>query len=722
MVGTANRHEVPPVAQGGSAGAAWRRRELTRLALGSVAVGSVIVFAASRLVPIYLSVDGAHAVTDARALLGLAPRPPFYLPGFPAILLPFDRLGIDAAQSVAFGLALASAALFAALYLLAREGSTWRAAAFGALVGIGCSPVGEVLGWQGGATLLALAAATASFAAFMRWARLGGHVRAGAVGVAIAVALATHPFVGAVAGLVLLVQWLSHLARVRLWTVRGSGPEGLTGIAIAVAPALITLVLLLGSYLSIEAPVGATLRVPDLAAPVNVFLWATRETPALTALTLGCWVAALLRAGTGRSIVWTITLVFVLLPAILSGDASYQTRVAYLLPPVLAIGASALWSAAESVVSVSERAAQSRVGRWGTVGSPVILGILVLALGLPQRLVAAVPYYSTLTAHDSATIQSIAGRPGTVLAGWTQNRYWDGLLDGWYVEGLANRPAMGPTDPALTTRTSERTLAADAWELFSGEAGIEDGALQVAFGPPGWRADPAIAARIGGTYVPLIFAADASNDYGPSAAGGPALAWTVAPDGATGVRNDNQGNPSFEVSARLDGATARLEWRRDASTAPWTIWLWPAYGLPWRDVSLAGTTAIMQPYSSQAFRDGEAYRKADPWISLHVGGGGPTLEYLPHDPRYGVQAMVIHVPADAGLSLSIEVIGAQQAGATKTYAERALIAAHDLRDVLVWQDSGWADRFVSSACYAIREETGRLAIFGVTPACASDAR
>lgn len=697
-----------------------RREEFVLVGLSAIAFGALVVFVAGRLTPVYLSPDGAHAITDARGLLGLAPRPPYYLPGFPALLIPLDRLGLDPTITIAAGLGFLTGLLFAALYSLARGVASPPAAFFGALVGTGTTPLGELLGWQGGATLLAMVGVTAALAATQRWSRRRRWFDALSVGTCYAVALASHPFVAAFGGVLLMCLWAYHLAHERQFVIHGFGPGSLAGVNLGAIVPVITMLAITNNYLAIDSPAGSSLRAPDLLAPITVFAWMTRESPALSLFTLAIVGAAIATPGHSRVIGAFTAAVFIVLPAVLAGDSSYATRVVYLLAPTLTIGSAALWASVDNRVMTLRQPSQSRVAALVAAAAPLLVGLWVVSLGFPQRLLAAVPYYSSLGRDDYALIQSLTNAPGTVATGWSGNRYWEGMPHAWLVEGITNRPAIGPADPALSTRPVQRQQSAAAWQLFSGAAGVENGALQVSFGPPTWRADPAIAARVGGYYIPFLFIADASNEYGTAAGGGPPISWTMDRDGATGMRLDALTKRVFGTSVQLNGSRVRVTWTREQMSAAesWTIWVWPAYGLPWRDVRAHATSVEFGPYSTQAYRDAAAFDALDPRVRLHVTGGA-TLQYYANDPRYRIPAIAIHVPASADLELVIDVSGTEQAEASLTYNERDLIARHGVRTALVWRDSGWIDRFSTSPCFVPSSSDERVATFEVSRACVS---
>jgi hypothetical protein len=580
--------------------------------------------------------------------------------------------------------------------------------------------VGELLGWQGGATLVALVALVAALATFERWAENWRRSHALAVGLGFAVVMAAEPFMALAGAGLLGLRWLVELWREPL-ARRGWAPTAVPGMVLAAMPVLLTGLALAGRYLAISAPGGSGLRAPDFTSTLNLVAWTTRETPALSVLLVLLLAMALAVPSGTRVVSGGVIALFLLMPAVLSGDASYQERVAYLLPIPLALGGGFAWDRFDASVGwqVPPWVRSVDLRSWT---APLVTAVLLATLAFPTRLAAASAYYSTLYPSDVSLLRSLTGVPGTIVTSWQGNHYWYGLVNSWYVEGLSNRPAIGPTDPALSTRAAERADSAAAWQLFSGEQGMENGALQVAFGPAGWRADPAIAARLFGYYIPLVFISDASNDYGPAmvpaAPAGP-LQWSVVGGDASGEKLAGQ-RPVLRTTASLTGGTVRVDWFRPSGgpDAAWTIWLWPAYGLPWRSVTGGGKSIAVAPDGTEASRDVQAWDRLDPRVRVSVGGGA-RLQYVPRDPRYGLQAIRITVPAGSDLNLDVSVTGTSAAGTTQDYSERSVIAGEGITAAVVWRNTGWLDRFTTSGCYAPGAANDRVATFTVTPACRS---
>ena len=670
---------------------------------------------ASSATAVYITPDGAHAITDSWALIGRAPHPFYYLPGWPLALLPFLLTGMGTVASIGAGMSILVGLLLIMLYLFMRPSVGPRAAFVGAAVGTGSAVVAEALGWQGGPTLFALVMTVASLAAFEQWEGRG-QVRYGvATGACYAVVLATHPFMAAVATGLLGLRWLAAAWRHRP-SLRGTGPTALTGLLAAGIVPIATAIALAPRYLMIDAPTGSGLRAADVASSWRIFTWVTRESPVVAILYVVIAAAALASPLRSRSIAIGVVGLFAVMPAVLSGDTSYQSRVAYVLPIALAIGAGRLWLALDHRL---ETRPTSRVaGRLGMAAAPVIAALVVVSVAFPTRLSAAVAYYGQLAPADAALLASLSGQPGQIVTSWSGNRYWDGMGKSWYAEGFTDRAAFGPADPAMLTRVSEREQAAAAWQLFSGQQGLENGGLQVAFGPSSWRADPAIAANIAGYYIPLVYVNETVNGDARTDGQAPTLDWTLDPSGSASAARRGPVGSMVTAQVALSGDMVHLRWTRGTAGqgGDWTLWLWPAYGLPWLDVTVDAAGIAFAPQGSVAVRESGAWLAAGPRVRV-TGSGATVLRYLPSDPAYGLQAIAISAPAGRDVTADIAITGTLPPGAVTTYDERSLLRTHDVGTVAVWTKTGWLDRFSTSPCFRAGPATESIATFTVEPAC-----
>lgn len=693
-----------------------QRLTLERLAvvLVALATGCAMVWFATGSVSVYLSPDGAHAITDARALMGDAPRSYYYLPAWPALLTALLALGVDPLVAIHVALAALCVMLAVALYALVRHWASFGSSLIGAIVGAASTPIGELLGWQGGATLFALVALCASLAAFEEWALRRRAQEALLTGSLFTLCAAAHPFVAVTGALLLLVRWLVELGPARAhWN--GWGPTSGVGIVVGSTVLVAALPFLLPRYLAIQAPTGSVLRVPDLGTTFSVLQWVTRESPVLLVLLGLVCAAALAGPRSCRAIAGSTLAIFVALPAFLSGDASYQSRVAYLLPIVLASGATMIVS---GLGDWPFRAGSIRQFERALPAGAALLILSVTSLTLFSRLSAAVPYYSPLNASDARLLTSLERSRGTILTSWTENRYFGGLAASWLVEGLANQAAIGPTDPALSTRQIEINDGSAAWELFSGAAGLQNGALQVAVGPQGWRADPAIAANILGAYTPLVSISDAVNDYGTPSVSSERSQWTVGDGIATSTRTAD-GRQVMRETVALDGTHVSIRWSRTgADSHPWTVWLWPAYGLPWSDAAADGDAHSLQlsPLGTYATLDPTRWARRNPRILVTVASP-TTLQFVASEARYHVQAVQVSAPPGADIALSVDVLGTLSAGSVRSYDERAVIDQNHIGAAVVWRDTGWTDRFSTSPCWQAVGGDDTIALYQVRSTC-----
>jgi hypothetical protein len=608
------------------------------------------------------------------------------------------------------------AALFGGLYALARFHTTPRAAFVGAVAGTLSTSVAELIGWQGGATLTGLVGTVYALVFLEQWLRVGGRRNALLTGAAYAAIVASHPFMTAVATGLLGLRWLAGWYESRHLSLRGWSPLGLQGILLgATLPVLTMLVLVRGYTSGLDAPSGSGLRLPQFDASLQQLTWITRESPDLLVVTVILLIAALIAPLAIRSIAFGVALIFVALPAVLSGDPSYQSRVVYILPIALALGGAWLWRAVDGWLPA--RTASHVVGRVGLVAAPALAATLIVALGFAHRLPAAAAYYPQLQASNVGLLKGLANGSGTVLTSWTSFRYWDGMGKSWYVEGLSGRTAIGPTDPSLSVRPAERNQAAAAWQLFSGAQGLQNGALQVSLGPPKWHADPAIAAMIAGNYVPLVYINDAVNRYAAAQPLSP-MTWTTNADGSASGSRALAGSTAVSTSATLGGSTVDLTWTRAAATTgAWTIYVWPQYGAHWSDVQASAQQVVITPQGGAALHSLTGWNAADPKITIVVGGSA-SLRYVPIDTRFNLQAIAIDVPPGSNLAMSISVTGTSAPSAVQSFDERTLLAQEHVATAVMWRSTLWSSRFTTDPCWIPGAADAQIQTFDVSPACA----
>jgi hypothetical protein len=150
----------------------------------------------------------------------------------------------------------------------------------------------------------------------------------------------------------------------------------------------------------------------------------------------------------------------------------------------------------------------------------------------------------------------------------------------------------------------------------------------------------------------------------------------------------------------------------------WTIWIWPAYGLPWSEVEVDAEAreASFAPLGSVAVRSPDTWLAADPRVRVVVAEPA-SISYAERESRWGLQALALTVPAGSDLEATITISGLPAAGPVTRYDERSLIADHRITSALVWRDTGWTDRFLASPCFVPGPGSAYIATFNVLPAC-----
>lgn len=471
---------------------------------------------------------------------------------------------------------------------------------------------------------------------------------------------------------------------------------------------------MLPRYLQIQTPTGTGLRWPALADAAELLTWATRESELLMVLVVGCAVVATASGRRLASIVVSLSLVFVVVSAGLGGDPSYRSRVAYLIPIVVALGSAPIWGAVER--RFASPPPSRRSARTALLIAPLLAVWAVSTLGFNERLSLAANHYQRLSVADLAVTDALRAEPGGLVAtSWATNDYGEGLPNSWLIEGLAARRAAGPTNPALSTIESQRTLGATMQQLFAGEVGLQNRAVQVAFGPPGARADPAIAVEMGDFFYAVMYASVPTDDSG---VGSVTIGddYTLDASSARFVQYDAAGRAVVATEVGLDGADITITHRRLGEVSDrgrWSLWLWPAYGVGWQGIDAAPDRVAF----SARPRIGRFLTVDDEARLTVTVGEGAELRYHEQEMRYDVQALEVRAAGTDEVTIRITVDDVDTGGETLVFDERSILAEHDVRDVIVWRDTGWLERFEHSRCYELEESGHRIVRFSVSTAC-----
>jgi hypothetical protein len=653
----------------------------------------------SQSVDLYFPADAAHYVGDADALIGQGVRELRHPPLFPVMLvLVRPVLGDIGAFHASMGFALFL--LPVALHFLLRQWFSPVPSLAGAAFGTLTPSVGELIGWSGGATLLALDCMVLAIASFELWTRRKGKEGL-LVGLFLGLAALSHPFVLGAAAFVIAVRWAFFLFRIRSIT-SGWEPNGLRGAGSALGVAAGLLALSIDYYLRLKASgQGGPI---NLDLPREFLLWGVREN---TLILFFLFVALLLPVPLKRPsllvVLVSITVLFLAVPLIVSWDVSYSSRVVYLLPPLFGVGAASLVH-----LALAEIRDRPKLRKFEVLA---IVGFLVLAtagsaigFGYAGRVEFAVQYYQRIRADDLTAFAYLRGGQGTVATSWTGAFQDEGSVSAWFVEALSKRPALGPGAPWLSTLTTVGSAELDMQRAFSGTIGIENGALQASSTPAGGLRDPAVQVAVGGFYYPLFFVNTYSNVY-PVA---------VDQNGTASLENGSVvqrqaalvETGELSIETRLQGSQAIVSFSLRNTTTPsgnWSVWIWPAYFRPWTDVTRASGAVVAT----------QAYRDAVVTTEFRSGTTGASLMYYESDPTWGIQAIEIVAPDTPWLELEASVDGGDLPAILAVYTEDDLIARYGMTSVLLWKDTGWRARFDASPRFNPVFESTNTVVYAV---------
>ncbi len=671
----------------------------------AAAVTGVVALTALYLqsVTLYLTPDGAHYLADADAMVGDGVRGLRHAPLFPVLLVVVRSILDDAVAAVLVALGLALALLQIALYLLARSWVSPGPALLASGLATMSPITAELLGWQGGATLVGVAGVALSVAAMERW--VDGHPWGGGLtGAALGVTSLAHPFLLAVAAWCVALRWVVHVSAPRRRS-RGWGPTGVRGIVTALVTFSVFLAAALPVYRRLHGGGTFGLQVPRLEAVTSLLGWATGGTLAVALLVVAVLAAVAFRSPGPLSAVVAIGTVLVVMGATLNASTDYVSRITYVLPVAVVAGLAAAFH----LVRDPFHAVRSRRVRPWTAAAILVVALVagVAFGGYGPRIERAASYYQWLQPEDVEVLEGLAERPGTVATSWRGNEYGTGVSTSWYIEGLARRAAFGPTAPSMSMIPEQVRAGAATQQLFAGAEGLQNGALQVATGPSGTHADPTIQVRSAGFYHPLLFADALVNEY-PVALPGPAR--RVVGEGGISVVHRDGGEDVMRHDLRLDGRRVAMtyELAGPAQAGDWDLYLWPAYGFPWTDAVTFGVDTVAAEVELP-----------DETVELAIASPGAEVTPVTQDRRYGMPAVRVRAQDADSVTITVDVTARSRPGVTESFDQRAIIDRHDITDVLLLKDTGWRARFDRDDCYRPGEETDSLLVYRVRQHCMS---
>lgn len=652
-------------------------------------------------VDLYFPADAAHYVGDADALMGHGVREvrhPLLFPAMLASLQPF--VGDIGAFQIAIGVAVFL--LPVSLYLLLRQWLPPIPSLVGAGLGALTPPIGELLGWGGGATLIGLDFMILAIASMERWIQVRGK-QGLYVGVFVGLTALSHPFVLAATAFVVLVRWTFDAATQRSFS-KGWGPLGLRGIGSTLA--LATGLLLLSASYYLRLTTASQAGSLDFGLPGNLLMWSTREnTFLLLFLLLGVLLPLPLAKRSLMVVVASVGVLFLAIPVAAPWDISYSSRVVYFLPIVFGAGAALLGHLALEQLRGSQKLRKFE--------APLVVALLLTApigagygLGYAQRLGFASVYYQRVQAGDLPAFDYLRQGAGTVATSWMGAFQDQGSVNAWFVEALGKRPALGPGAPWLSTLSTVGPAELDMQRLFAGTVGVENGDLQVAGTRTGGLRDPSINVNIGGFYYPLLYLNSYANAYPVRVEEG--VNATSSGDALTIRHPAIQGGGELVQESRLDSRGVNITFSLvggNVSVGAWDIWIWPAYYRPWDDVrSVDGELETRQTY-----RTGIITTRVEALTA------GSSLLYYPIDPRWGIQGIEVRANATGSLAIRLTVQGGDAVGMLRSFDEATLLAQYGVTNVLLWKDTGWQPRFDLSPRFQRSFETQNIIVYAVGP-------
>lgn len=737
----ADRHQVtpaaddprsnPPLADRGQARSA-RRREFrwSRSAEVAASLAALVVVAGSLVrfihgeTPLWLPLDAAHFVAEAEWLRGSRDLlPGIHPPLFPTLVLVFETM-VDSWSAVLYAMCLSYALYLLAIYALMRRWHDRNVAVASTAVAAMTPVLAELLGWGGGANLLGLATAVAALAAADRWATSskGGWL----VGLMVGLSIATHPvaalmavfFVGTRLGWEIVGR-----TRRRVWPkppgptddgvtiepqpLRQTGrwfrrPRGITSPVAWVMGTAAGLPFVLVSsyyYFGVQAPSQSKLGFPDLSVLSGLLGWAGREHQFIAAVNLVAVISPfLLFHRRSQPAALSVAALLILGTTVVKGDPSYQSRFVYLLPVLVAIAIAEV-----GVPLVRRTAAMLRQSSPALPLAVTLVTVLLIAqTGFLVRLDAAVAYYGRVQQSDLAVLaRSVTADGLAVSSHWATST---AEPTNWFVNAAASEPAWSPIGPWLSTSGEETVFGGKLQRFFAGQVGVENGQLQASIaGTDEGYYSIRIAASFAGWYYPL-----AELDVARTR-------WPFAVVSAAAIVTDDEKllltlrgrRPVEVIELRIELRNNAVRMTAESQATEdndWHVVFAPAGG-PWT-ASRVDSTEVSTLHLVAGTREMTSNLRI-------VGSGAPARATL-----YG-----------ASDPLDFDVIGSERvqflwtaragyaaAGEVAVFDEHALADDVGATRVVVWRNTGLAERFITD-CYTEIDRSDSVIVVDRVESC-----
>ena len=681
------------------------RMALLAILLVAISVAAGTLWVLSQTIDLYFPADAGEYVADARALLGVGVREIRHAPLFP-LLVALSLGPLGPVSSTQLSMAIAIFLLPVSLFLMVRQWLPIVPSLIAGSVAALTPMTADLVGWAGGATFIGLDMMVLTIATMEAWLREKGK-QGPYVGLFAGLTVMAHPFMAAGMFLVLIVRWTEHAVSRRRFSADWSalGLRGLISFFVVVTLMFGTAA---GYYLSLRGTAASVSL--DMLRAWDVLVWGTRgNLPILFFILL----ALALPLQIFRSVMLLVTVplaaIAFLIPLLLSWDITYNLRVVYFLPILVAVGVGLLSQL--TLETIEDRGVSRTILSIGAAALLVAAPIAATyGFGYTEWTQVDSSYYQRIHSEDLPAFQYLNAGQGTVATSWSRGLYDEGKVNGWFVEGLSNRPALGPGAPWTWTLANVGESELDLQRFFSGAAGIENGAVQASVSPTGHLADPAIQVDVAGFYYPLAYLNSLSNVYPAPVA--PGVLPTVGSDTIEFRQPSTNSSGVVIERIQLNETHVILSFSL-AGISPglgdWEVWIWPAYFVDWAitDVGLTNVTTRV------------VYRTGSVFANYSVLDSGSTLRYYESHPVWGIPAIAVRRSQAASVSFEITVAGTDPVRTIHQFDEKNIAGQLFITAVLVWKDTGWMFRFDDQACYRRSFETPNLVVYEVEFACRS---